>query len=192
MYSDEDINSAIAAGAISAEAANALRTHVANLHHMPRGDEENFRLINSFNDIFVAIGVVIMLVAMGAIGMQIGKVIAPVTPLDWATATEAQFAAYGKAKGWQNGMQMTFAGLLIAPVAWGLAEFFTRRRRMALPSILLLLAFVGAVFAALMGLVMAVTHNGGSERLDAILASGAALAAAGAAWLHWRRFHGTG
>ena len=41
-----------------------------------------------------------------------------------------------------------FAGLFVAGTAWGLAEFFTRQRRMALPSIMLLLAFVGGVFAA--------------------------------------------
>ena len=37
--------------------------------------------------------------------------------------------------------------LLVAATAWGLALFFTAKRRMALPSILLLLAFVGGVFA---------------------------------------------
>lgn len=36
-----------------------------------------------------------------------------------------------------------------AALAWLLAEFFTRRRRMALPSIALLLCFAGAAFAAL-------------------------------------------
>ena len=39
-------------------------------------------------------------------------------------------------------------GLALSLVAWALAEFFTRRRRMALPSIVLLLAFVGGAFAA--------------------------------------------
>jgi hypothetical protein len=39
------------------------------------------------------------------------------------------------------------AGILVAAAAWGLAEFFTRKRRMALPSIVLLLAFVGGVAA---------------------------------------------
>ena len=64
MYSEEDINSAVSAGALSADAAAAFRAHMTQVRDMPRGDEENFRLINSFNDIFVAIGVVIMLVAV--------------------------------------------------------------------------------------------------------------------------------
>ena len=39
------------------------------------------------------------------------------------------------------------AGLLVAGSAWGLAEFFTRQRRMALPSIILMLAFVIGIAA---------------------------------------------
>ncbi|TDR89762.1 hypothetical protein [Enterovirga rhinocerotis] len=42
------------------------------------------------------------------------------------------------------------AGLaLLAAMSWGLAEFFTRRRRMALPSIVLLAIFVCSAFMAL-------------------------------------------
>ena len=39
-----------------------------------------------------------------------------------------------------------------AAAAWALAEYFTRRRRMALPSIVLLVAFVGGVFGAVVQL----------------------------------------
>lgn len=160
MYSEEDLNSAVAAGVISAEAASALRAHVAREHEMPRGDEENFRLVTSFNDIFVTIGTVIMLVAAGAIGQAILPSVDGPSPL---------------------------AGALVAATAWGLAEFFTRRRRMALPSIVLLLAWVGGVFATLLGVIVRFGENG-QQTLAAILTSGAALVAAGAAWLHWRRF----
>ena len=65
MYSDEDINSAVAAGAFSAEAAARLRAHVSAARELPRVDEENFRLVSSFNDIFVTIGVVILLITAG-------------------------------------------------------------------------------------------------------------------------------
>ncbi|PHV12905.1 hypothetical protein [Chitinimonas sp. BJB300] len=66
----------------------------------------------------------------------------------------------------------------VAAAAWGLAEFFTRKRRMALPSIVLLLAFVGGVF-------MTFAFMPGNK--DGSLASASAIAAA-AAWLHWLRF----
>src|SRR5574343_327032 len=43
----------------------------------------------------------------------------------------------------------------VAASAWGLAEFFVRQRRMALPAIALLAAFVGAGAAATLGTVIA-------------------------------------
>jgi hypothetical protein len=55
MYSETDLESAVAAGILSREAAEALREHVSGLRATPMVDEENFRLITGFNDIFVAI-----------------------------------------------------------------------------------------------------------------------------------------
>ena len=120
MYSEEDINSAVSAGALSADAAAAFRAHMTQVRDMPRGDEENFRLINSFNDIFVAIGVVIMLVAAGAIGQAIASAFAPV-PNIWdltSEPTEAQFAAWSAASEWRSALTTLFAGALIAATAW--------------------------------------------------------------------------
>src|SRR5688572_21300480 len=122
MYSEDDINSAVAAGALSADAAAALRAHVAQTHRMPAGDEEHFRLITGFNDIFVTIAAVMILVAMAGIGQALTPYLGGPPPL---------------------------AGVLIAGAAWTMAELFTRRRRMALPSIVLLLAFVGGVMEAI-------------------------------------------
>jgi len=189
VYSEEDINSAVSAGALSADAAAAFRAHMTQVRDMPRGDEENFRLINSFNDIFVAIGVVIMLVAAGAIGQAIASAMAPVTDI-WASGfepTDAQLAAWSAASEWRSAMTTLFAGALIAATAWPLSEFFTRRRRMALPSIILLLAFVGGCFAAAMGIGLSLGAMD-NESTGALFVAGAGLLAAGAAWLHWKRF----
>ncbi|GJD97509.1 hypothetical protein [Methylobacterium iners] len=78
-----------------------------------------------------------------------------------------------------------FGLAITAAAAWGLAEFFTRRRRMALPSIVLLIAFTGAGFGA----VVLAFAEGISQWADrpAILATGA-LTAVGLAALHYRRF----
>jgi hypothetical protein len=63
---------------------------------------------------------------------------------------------------------------------------------MALPSILLLLAFVGGVFATvLFGLILAfgpasVNNNNAAS---GVIAAAAAAVAGGGAWLHWRHFH---
>ena len=162
MYSDEDIQSAVASGAVSAEAADALRAHVAARHAMPPGDEEHFRLITGFNDIFVTIAAVMILVAMAGIGQVFTPALEGPPP---------------------------FSGVLIAGAAWTMAEFFTRKRRMALPSIVLLLAFVGGVFEACLGFsAMMLTMPQESQKTAALLGAGSGLIAAVAAWAHWRRF----
>jgi uncharacterized membrane protein YfcA len=166
MYSDSDLEAAVAAGALTPEAAAALRTYVATRSASPAVDEEHFRLITGFNDIFVAVAAAILLFALGYIG--------------WSVGPRIEY----------NGPSPT-SGLLVAGAAWGLAEFFTRKRRMALPSILLLLAFVGGVvattgFALVLGVgPEAVEHN---KMLGGLLAAGAGAVGAAAAWLHWRRF----
>jgi MFS family permease len=166
MYSDNDLEAAVAAGVLSPEAAAGLRNYVADRGASPAVDEEHFRLITGFNDIFVSIAAAILLFALGWIGSTIG----PRIDLDGPSP---------------------FGALLVAGAAWGLAEFFTKKRRMALPSILLLLAFIGGV-AATAGIALilavgtdAIEHN---QSLGGFLAAAAAAIAAGAAWLHWRRF----
>ncbi len=65
MYSESDIDGAVAAGAISPDAAAALRRHVATVHAAPAVDEEHFRLLTGFNDIFVSIALALLLAALG-------------------------------------------------------------------------------------------------------------------------------
>lgn len=164
MYTEDDLRSAVASGAISAEAADALRNSVRQTREAPATDEEHFRLINSFNDIFVTIAAVLLLVAMGGIGQAFTPGLDGPPPV---------------------------SGLLIAGAAWGMAEYFTRVRRMALPSIVLLLGFVGGIFVTLLGLILLVFGGddfGADRTLPGLLVSGAALVTAGAAWMHWRRF----
>ena len=164
MYTEDDLRTAVASGAISAEAADALRNSVRASREAPATDEEHFRLINSFNDIFVTIAAVLLLVAMAGIGQSFTPNIDGPPP---------------------------FSGLLIAAAAWGMAEFFTRRRRMARPSIVLLLAFVGGVFEMLLGFIVLGFSGDNFEQnqvLAGLLIAGAGLATAGAAYMHWRRF----
>src|SRR3954470_2617466 len=166
MYSDSDLEAAVAAGALSPEAAASLRNYVAGRAASPAVDEEHFRLITGFNDIFVSVAAAILFFALAWIGSTIGPRIdfdgpSPVGPA------------------------------LVALAAWGLAEFFTRKRRMALPSILMLLAFVGGVGATVgfsLVLMVGPDHLNGNDQLAGGLIAGAAAVAAGAAWLHWRRF----
>ena len=144
MYSEEDINSAVAAGALSHTSAAAFREHAAKQRNTPTVDNENFRLISGFNDIFVVIASALLLISVS-----------------WMVGSAVQ-----------------------AMAAWLLAEYFTRKRHMALPSIVLLLAFVGGVLATTMAWTSFNTFSSGNEIAVAI----SCAAATAAAWLHWLRF----
>src|SRR4029079_11293186 len=129
MYSQQEIDDAVASGVITAEAADALRAHIARQRSTAIPDEEQFRLLTGFNDIFVSIAAAILLFAVGWIGQSIGQ------------ATGLYISDHGDIG------PSFLAPPAIAGTSWALALFFTARRRMALPSIILLLAFVGAVLA---------------------------------------------
>jgi MFS family permease len=170
MYSEDEIESAVASGKLSREAADALRAHAEEVRTTPNADEEQIRLVTSFNDIFVSIAAVLVLVAAGWIGMSIGR--------------------------------MLTGGIAVAAAAWGLAEFFTRRRHMALPSIILLFAFLWGVNAAVSsffvtygagGLLAGVnlfTPAANPDLMRHVMINGAVVYAAvlAAAWFHWQRF----
>ena len=191
MYSQEDLNSAVAAGAISAEAASALRAHVAATKEQVPADAEHFRLITGFNDIFVSIGIVILLLAVAAIGQAIGGafVDAPNIFSMSVDSTPAQFEEASRLNALNNGLEMVFGALFVAGAAWALAEFFTRKRRMALPSILLLLAFIGGALFTQIGGILALNYeNGLGDRVGAVLLAAAGVVTAALAWMHWRRF----
>jgi hypothetical protein len=184
MYSQNDLDEAVAAGAMTAESAAALRTFVDRQRGVPGVDEENFRLITGFNDIFVAIAAAILLFAVGWIGQAIGQ---------------------------STGLVLTDTGsdgpsfigpALVAATAWGLALFFTAKRRMALPSILLVFAFAlgvlgtvglieGHIFMAMTGGDPEAYFNNSEPAARASVAIMGAIAfaaTAAAAWLHWKKF----
>nr|WP_298688265.1 hypothetical protein [uncultured Dongia sp.] len=154
MYSESDLESAVAAGAITSDAAEALRNHVAAQRSTVLVDEESFRLLSGFNDIFVVIASILLLTALGWIGSSVAPMI---------------------------------GAALVATASWGLAEFFTRKRRMALPSIVLLLTFACGVAGTVAGVVdlLMPSRDG---RGEALIGAGTALITAIAIWLHWRRF----
>jgi hypothetical protein len=161
MYSESDLQSAVDAGAISAETAEAFRAHVARQRATPAVDEENFRLLTGFNDIFVVIAIVLLMTALNLIGNHLGGNAFP-----------------------------ALSPLLVAAVSWGLAEFFTRQRRMALPSIVLLLTFVAAVASATLLLRVNVYWESLAflERMDPLNGALIGVVTALAAAAHWWRF----
>ncbi len=151
MYSEDDIDEAVKAGALAPEAAVSLRAFVERRNASTVVDQEHFRLVTSFNDIFVSAAAILVLAGAG-----------------WIAAS----------------LHEALGGAAAALVAWGLAEQFTRRRRMALPSIVLLLAFTGCVFWTAWELL----PGAGPGAQPGQAAAVAGVVAAFAAWLHWRRF----
>jgi uncharacterized membrane protein YfcA len=167
MLSEDDLEAAVAAGVVDRPTVERLRGFAARSQRATLVDEEHFRLISGFNDIFVSIASVLLLAALGWIGQAI--------PL-----------------GVTDGPR-PLGGLLVAVASWGLAEVFTARRRMALPSILLLAGFVGGLFeAAAAAFAQILGVSGGTTTataLGALMLAGSAAVAAVGAYVHWRRFH---
>jgi hypothetical protein len=151
MFYEEDLKSAVQAGILTKETAEAFRLHISQ--KQPQlVDEEHFRLMTGFNDIFVVIACLLLLVSINLV-------------LGW------------------------LGSIACAATAWGLAEFFVRKRRMAFPAIVLLIAFVAYVFTSSFLFVGAVnvspSHLMEANAINYILP---AILATLAAWLHWRRF----
>lgn len=123
MIRDEHIDAAVAQGILSQEQAARLRDlargpAAPDVAEEPPAspDDEKFRLIGGFNDIFVTIGVLLLVGALVGLARTIG---------------------------FQTGI-----AVLALVIAWVLAEIFSRRMRLALPSIVLSLMFAGAAAIA--------------------------------------------
>ncbi|MBM6550730.1 hypothetical protein [Marinomonas ostreistagni] len=146
MYTDEDLEQATRKGIFRSADVQAFRQMVEQQRHSPSVDEENIRLISSFNDIFVVIAISLFLYSISLLG-------------------DAYAPALGSA--------------MVAAASWLLAEFFVRRRHMALPAIVLVAYFAGSLFSAVM-LTFETLHQ------NAVLLA-AAVTVAGT-FCHWQRF----
>lgn len=175
MYSDADLDTAVSAGALTAESAARFRAFMTGLRLSSGADEEHFRLLTGFNDIFVSIAVILILVAIGFLWGPVLQIVTPQVPQ-------------------VNVLQVTagICALFMALISWGLAEYFTRKRRMALPSIVLFVGFIGAIVvfsgclvSFLCDLAFPRPHG---ESYRSIIMSVSAASAAVAAYVHWRRF----
>jgi len=197
MFSDDDLDAAVNAGVMSLDSANAFRQFVQGrgvTQVSSVADEENFKLLTGFNDIFVALAGLLFFIGITSLNLM-------------GTGVYRE----------PSNLSLFFTGAIISVSAWGLAEFFTRRRRMALPSILFALAFVGGIFYAAHMMIWPMVDPGplgiafpenyqdsvavnkwqaasNAHQLReyhafAMSAIVGAVAAIGAAWVHWRRFH---
>lgn len=164
MITDEHVATAVAQGIITPEQALRLqalsRPQSADVsaEAAPDPDDERFRLIGGFNDVFVTIGVGLLISAL-----------------------------FGLARV----LEFTSGFSVLALVsAWGLSEVFSRRMRLALPSIVLAFMFAGA--AAFLGGSLAdgafASMGMASDAASSWAMIAGAASAAAAAVLHERRF----
>lgn len=180
MYSESELAGAVEAGALTPEAATAFRNYVAASRATPAVDEEHFRLLSGFNDIFVTIAAALILLAIGKLGGSLVEALVGSGPEPRIVGANL------------------IGGAAVAATSWMLAEYFTARRRLALPSILLLLGFVGGAGATIAGLIVInipwietalhITTEPQRERIAGVIAAVAGSLTAVAAWIHWRRF----
>lgn len=75
MYSDEELNGGVEAGIFNADSVDKFRQHIATTRNTNQIDEENFRLLSGFNDVFVVIASGLMLASLSWIGYEIMPVL---------------------------------------------------------------------------------------------------------------------
>jgi len=149
MYTDEDLYLAVRDGIFDEAAVEKFRAYISKNADTKSVDEENFRLISGFNDIFVSISAFILLLSAGWIAGQ---------------ATPA------------------LGFFVVCLLSWFLSVFFVRRKRLALPAILLLMSFV---ISTVVLLTMIFSSLNIEKSMAIFIASGIGAIAA---WVHWRKF----
>jgi hypothetical protein len=153
MIGDDDLRAGVAAGILTEAQASRLLTLTqtrAGTRAALTGEDEPFELFRGFSEIFISVGLVILLSGiMGLVSLS-GHVLA-----------------------------IALAGAALAVL---LALYFTRRRRMTLPSIVLSVAFAQAISAAIAWIVI------GSADIvpgtPSVILIGSLVVAALAAW-YW-------
>jgi hypothetical protein len=78
MYSEEDLNRGIKAGIFDAKSVASFRDFIASHRTTPRVDEEQFKLLRGFNDIFVVIASSILLFSLWWISSNINPLLSAV------------------------------------------------------------------------------------------------------------------
>lgn len=88
MYNDEELEAAIIAGIFTENSVAAFRKFTSQNAHTAAVDEEHFRLVSGFNDIFVSIASLLLLISAGWLGSQLALPLGffLVTGISWALA----------------------------------------------------------------------------------------------------------
>lgn len=163
MYDDSDLDSAVRAKVLPADAAEKLRSHLAKRSGGPSADQERVKLISGQTDIYVSIGIVLMFYGLLRTLWQIG----PLTGLIFAGASWALAEYFWK----RRRMMLPGVVLLGTFIAGSVSWLFAASLELPGPA-------TGDMQAPGMGELV--------TPLRGLLISAAAI---GAGVLFWNRFH---
>ncbi len=88
MYTNEDLKNAVNKGIFTQSDVEKFRSYISEAHNSPSVDEENFRLISGFNDIFVVIASILLLLSASWVTYDIHPLLSAivVAGLSWGLA----------------------------------------------------------------------------------------------------------
>jgi hypothetical protein len=140
MFDKTDIRAAVEAGAISDEGAKRFEAFLKARNDPERMlDPENLRFLSNFNDVFLTIGIVVLMTGLGFL-----SAISVINVLGLSAMSEPQSIAEGRALADSIRLAIVLAPLPVVVGAWLLAEYFCGKRRLLLPSMALSIAIVWA------------------------------------------------
>lgn len=146
MFDKTDIRAAVEAGAISDDGAKRLEAFLKARNDPERMlDPENLRFLSNFNDVFLTIGIVVLMTGLGFLSaISVANILGLSGMVEPASLAEATALA-----------DRLRLALILSPIpvivgAWLLAEYFCGKRRLLLPSMALSVAIVwgSAILAA--------------------------------------------
>jgi hypothetical protein len=139
MFDKTDIRAAVEAGAISDEGAKRFEAFLKARNDPERMlDPENLRFLSNFNDVFLTIGIVVLMTGLGFL-----SAISVINVLGLSAMSEPQSIAEGRALADAIRLAIVLAPVPVVVGAWLLAEYFCGKRRLLLPSMALSIAISG-------------------------------------------------
>lgn len=155
----EDLRAAVQAGIVTEAQAASLRAlaegRAGRRAAMPAEDEP-FEFFRGFSEIFISLGLIILMSGISAL------------------------------LAWVGGLTVVMlVPAAVAAIAWWWATYFTLKRRMNLPSMVLAMSYAGGVWLSAMAVLM---QTMGAEAPARLVAVGPALLAALALLVWYRRF----
>ncbi|MDF3820815.1 hypothetical protein P3G55_12945 [Leptospira sp. 96542] len=154
MYSNDDLNKAVENGIFNQKDVWRFRNFINKSQNSPSVDEEELKLITSFNDVFVVSACSLFIICTN----------------------------------WVVFSFLNYYSLLLTPLfSWFLAEFFVKKRKMALPGIVLLAFFTGGLFLSILSILIGKKDNYDFHNISFSVVVAFIISTIGT-YFHWRRF----